>query len=116
MIGGDPPTDEVPTGFDLVLLEHVVHRFDAKQNRRILTAARRAAAPGAWLLLLDFFLEPTGVPRLIDTLHAGEYPVIDGTTVHPRAEVEEWLVDAGWQPVDLLELPGSPRVIVAKAR
>ncbi|MFE3200608.1 methyltransferase [Embleya sp. NPDC055664] len=116
VIGGDPLSGEVPTGFDLVLLEHVVHRFDTEHNRRIVAAARKAAEPGARLLLLDFFLEPTGTPRLIDTLHAGEYLVIDGTTVYPRAEVEEWLVEAGWHPVDVLELPGSPRVIVAEAR
>ncbi|MYW00141.1 methyltransferase, partial [Streptomyces sp. SID3343] len=113
VLTGDPLVDDVPTGFDLVLLEHVVHRFDAEQNRRIVAAAHKAAAPGARLLLLDFFLEPDGDPRLIDTLHAGEYLVIDGTVVYPRTEVEEWLTSAGWQPVDLLELPGSPRVIVA---
>ncbi|WP_214408429.1 methyltransferase [Sphaerisporangium fuscum] len=113
---GDPVTGEVPTGYDLVLLEHVVHRFDAGQNRRIIENARSAAAPGATLILLDFFLDSDDRQRAIDALHAGEYLVIDGTTVYPEDEVRGWLREAGWEPVETRALPGSPRVIIAEAR
>lgn len=113
---GDPLTGEVPTGFDLVLLEHVVHRYDAGQNRRIIERARAAAAPGATLLLLDFFLDSDAEQRTIDALHAAEYLVIDGTVVYPEDEVRDWLRDAGWEPVETRALPGSPRVIIAEAR
>lgn len=113
---GDPVTGEVPAGFDLVLLEHVAHRFDAEQNRRIIAQARRAAAPGATLLLLDFFLDADPEQRTLDALHAGEYLVIDGTVVYPEDEVRGWLREAGWEPVETRPLPGSPRVIIAEAR
>ncbi|MGV9771238.1 methyltransferase [Streptosporangium sp. NPDC003464] len=116
VVDGDPLAGDVPTGFDLVLLEHVAHRFDAEQNRLIARRARQAAAPGATLLLLDFFLDSDDSQRAIDALHAGEYLVIDGTTVHPEDEVRGWLRDAGWEPVETRALPGSPRVIVAEAR
>ena len=100
---------------DLLLLTHVLHRFDAEQNRAILAAARGAAESGATLLLLDFFLDRGERQRAIDALHAGEYFNIDGTIVYPIAEVEEWLAGSGWRAERLLELPGSPRVIVATA-
>ncbi|MEU7983564.1 methyltransferase [Streptosporangium canum] len=116
VVDGDPLAGDVPTGFDLVLLEHVAHRFDAGQNRLIARRAREAAAPGATLLLLDFFLDSDDSQRAIDALHAGEYLVIDGTTVYPEDEVRGWLREAGWEPVETRELPGSPRVIVAEAR
>ncbi|MBL3701013.1 methyltransferase [Leucobacter luti] len=100
---------------DLVLLTHVLHRFDPAQNRAILAAARDAAAPGATLMLLDFFLDQDGTQRAIDALHAGEYFNIDGTVVYPVEEVEAWLTEAGWKSDRLVALPGSPRVLVATA-
>ncbi|MBD0671417.1 methyltransferase [Streptomyces sp. CBMA156] len=113
---GDATAGEVPGGFDLVLLEHVVHRFDAEQNRAIVRRARQAAAEGATLVLLDFFLDSDEHQRTIDALHAGEYLVIDGTVVYPEDEVRGWLREAGWEPVETRALPGSPRIIIAEAR
>ncbi|KAB2371795.1 methyltransferase [Actinomadura montaniterrae] len=112
----DPVTGDIPEPHDLVLLEHVVHRFDAEQNRAIIGRARRAASDGATLVLLDFFLDTDPRQRAIDALHAGEYLVIDGTVVYPEDEVRGWLEEAGWAPVETRELPGSPRIIIAEAR
>ncbi|NRQ39755.1 polyketide biosynthesis methyltransferase [Nonomuraea sp. NN258] len=111
----DVLTGEVPSGFDLVLLEHVVHRYEPEQNVRIAERARQAAAPGARLLVLDFFLDDEPRQRTLDALHAGEYLMIDGTTVYPHDEVCSWLTGAGWEPMETRALPGCPRVIVAQA-
>ncbi|QZY51662.1 methyltransferase family protein [Leucobacter tenebrionis] len=100
---------------DLVLLTHVLHRFDEAQNRAILRASRGAAAEGATLMLLDFFLDEDETQRPIDALHAGEYFNIDGTVVYPIAQVEGWLAETGWKAERLVALPGSPRVLVATA-
>lgn len=100
---------------DLVLLTHVLHRFDETQNREILGASRGAAAEGATLMLLDFFLDEDETQRPIDALHAGEYFNIDGTVVYPIAQVEGWLAETGWKAERLVALPGSPRVLVATA-
>lgn len=115
VVGAATPDAEPAGEFDLVLVNHVVHRFSAEENRAILRHARAAAAPGARLLVLDFFLDDDRVPRPLDALHAGEYLVIDGTVVYPEADVRSWLSDAGWRAVDRLTLPGSPRVLVAEA-
>lgn len=101
--------------FDLVMLNHVVHRFSAGQNRTILKHARQAAVKGARLLVLDFFLDDNENQRVIDALHAAEYLVIDGTVVFPEAEVRAWLAEAGWRPRETVSLPGSPRVLTADA-
>ncbi|MEV0665393.1 methyltransferase dimerization domain-containing protein [Actinomadura luteofluorescens] len=116
VVEADPLTGDVPEGFDLVLLEHVVHRFDAERSKAMIRRARRAAAPGGTLVLLDFFLDDHPDQRVIDALHAGEYLVIDGTVVHPEAEVRGWLSGAGWEPVETRALPASPRIIIAEAR
>ncbi|RKT53727.1 methyltransferase [Saccharothrix australiensis] len=111
------PTETAAPGgdHDIVMVNHVVHRFTAEQNRTILANARAAAKEGATLLLLDFFLDDDERQRPIDALHAGEYFVIDGTVVYPEAEVRSWLAGAGWRAREVLALPGSPRVLVADA-
>ncbi len=96
------------------MINHVIHRFTAEQNRVILANARAAARAGATLLLLDFLLDDDERQRPIDALHAGEYLVIDGTVVYPESEVTAWLTAAGWRQREVLALPGSP-VIVAEA-
>ena len=100
---------------DFVLLGGVLHRFTEEQNRAILQASRAAATPGATLHVIDFFLDQDGAQRAIDALHAGEYFNIDGTVVYGVEQVTEWLKEAGWQFDSLVELPGSPRVLVATA-
>ncbi|WP_149551520.1 methyltransferase [Streptomyces marokkonensis] len=114
----DPaPTDTAQPGgdHDLVMVNHVIHRFTAEQNRAILANARAAARPGATLLLLDFLLDDDDRQRPIDALHAGEYFVIDGTVVYPESEVTAWLEASGWRRREVIALPGSPRVVVAEA-
>ncbi|UVS80040.1 acetylserotonin O-methyltransferase [Actinokineospora sp. UTMC 2448] len=110
----DPLTDDVPGRYDAVLLEHVIHRFDAEQNKTFLRVARGVVDPGATLLVLDFLLDPAD-GRRIDPVLAGEYLVIDGTVVYPEAEVVGWLAETGWRLVEVRPLPGSPRVVVAEA-
>lgn len=111
-----PTESTVPTGsYDLILASHVIHRFDAQQNATIFENLRKAAAPNAKLMVLDFFLDSNPHQRAIDALHAGEYFVIDGTIVYPQDEVEVWLKAASWKPSNVIELPGSPRVLVADA-
>lgn len=115
-VEGADTADAQPGGsHDLVLVNHVIHRFDAAQNRAILRNARAAAAEGATLVLLDFFLDDDPQQRKIDALHAGEYYNIDGTVVYQESVVRDWLADTGWRAEHTVALPGSPRILLATA-
>jgi len=113
------PADTVaatPAGpFDLVLVQHCIHRFTPDQNRTILAHARAAAAPGATLVVVDFVLDDEPRQRLVDAVHAAEYLVIDATVAYPVAEIAQWLDAAGWALRESVDLPGSPRALVAQA-
>lgn len=113
----EAPTETAEPGgdHDLLLLTHVLHRFTEEQNKHILAASRGAAADGATLMLLDFYLDNDETQRSLDALHAGEYFNIDGTLVYPIEVVEAWLAESGWKFDRLVDLPGSPRVLVATA-
>lgn len=112
---GDTATVKPGGEHDLVMVNHVLHRFSREENLGILANARAAAAPGATLMVLDFYLDDSEAQRKIDALHAGEYYNIDGTVVYPVSDVHEWLVSTGWSPQDTLDLPGSPRILLATA-
>lgn len=113
--GAETATAQPEGSHDLVLVNHVIHRFGDAENRDIFRNARAAAADGATLVVLDFFLDDDPQQRKIDALHAGEYYNIDGTVVYPEAVVREWLTDAGWRAERTVALPGSPRILVATA-
>ncbi len=112
---GDTATARPEGTYDLVLANHVIHRFSAEENAQIFRNLRAAAAEGATLTVLDFFLDDDADQRGIDALHAGEYLVIDGTVVYPEAQVRGWLRDAGFQVREKVALPASPRVLIATA-
>ncbi|WP_091231291.1 methyltransferase dimerization domain-containing protein [Microbacterium sp. 3J1] len=112
---GDTATATPEGEYDLILANHVIHRFGAEENARIFRNLRGAAAAGATLTVLDFFLDDDDEQRALDAVHAGEYLVIDGTVVYPEAEVRGWLADAGWEVREKIALAGSPRVLIATA-
>ncbi|WP_029041878.1 methyltransferase family protein [Cucumibacter marinus] len=115
VISVETPEAKPEGEFDLVFLNHVIHRFSVEENKRIFKNARAAAAKGAKLAVLDFYLDNDAHQRPIDALHAAEYHVIDGTVVFPEDDVNAWLEAAGWKPTGMVALPGSPRVLIAEA-
>ena len=54
-VGGDFFTDDIPSA-ELYVLKRIVYGFDDEQAARILANVRRAATPGATLLLVEPFL------------------------------------------------------------
>ncbi|MFF1574499.1 methyltransferase dimerization domain-containing protein [Leifsonia sp. NPDC058292] len=113
--GAETASAEPGGEHDLIMVNHVIHRFGDAQNRGIFEHARAAAAPGATLIVLDFFLDDDPEQRAIDAMHAGEYYNIDGTVVYPESVVRDWLEAAGWAPQGTVALPGSPRILIATA-
>ncbi|MDR2373297.1 MAG: hypothetical protein LBD77_04205 [Bifidobacteriaceae bacterium] len=113
----DMPTETgVPGGnHDLVLAIHVIHRFSDPENRAILAHLRTSARPGAKLAVFDFFHDTSSAQRDLDARHAAEYINFDGTVVWPEETVVSWLDEAGWSFEGYVPVPGSPRVLVARA-
>lgn len=112
--GADTVTAEPPGEHDVILVQHCIHRFTSDENQQILRHCRDAATPGARLLIVDFVLDDEPRQRALDAFHGAEYLVIDSTVAYPVADIHDWLAATGWKPVDLVALPGSPRVIVAE--
>lgn len=115
------PTPEALTGdaaaalHDLVLLNHCIHRFTGDENTAILRHARAVSEADAELIIVDFIADESPRERRIDALHGAEYLVIDSTVTHQLAAIESWLSASGWKLDRVIELPGSPRAVIASA-
>jgi len=55
--------DAVPEGGDAYVLKHIIHDWDDERAAAILSACRRAMAPGARLLIVDHVIPPGNDPH-----------------------------------------------------
>jgi SAM-dependent methyltransferase len=116
VITGDAMGGELPAGHDVFLLANLVHYWSAEQNQELLRRVRRAAQPGAALLLADFWTNPAHTEPLQAALMAGEFAVhIRTGDVYSMEEVCGWLDHTGWRFTGHRPLAGPQSLIVAQA-
>ena len=116
MIEGDFLKNVLPKGHDAVLLAHVVHVLVPEQNLQLLRQARQAVTPGARLLMVDFWMDPTHTQPLMGALMAGEFLVVGGNgDVYSVEEGRKWLEQSGWRYVEHKPLSGPVTLLVAEA-
>jgi SAM-dependent methyltransferase len=116
VVSGDFFTDPLPAGQDAIILANVVHLFSPERNQVLLRRARQAVAPGARLLLVDFWTDPTHTQPLPAALLAGEFLVIAGEgDVYSQDELHGWLAGSGWRPLEHRALTGPASLVIAEA-
>ena len=116
IVEGDFLKDPLPKGHDVVLLAHVIHALVSESNLELLRRARQAVAPGARLLMVDFWMNPTHTEPLAGALMAGEFLVVGGAgDVYSVEEARGWLDKSGWRFVELRPLGGPISLLVAEA-
>lgn len=104
----------VPPGGDFYLLKHILHDWNDEDGLRILGSVRRAAEPGARLLVVDAVLPGSSVP------HPGvELDIVMLLAVTGRertaSEFEALLARAGFRLHRILPTPSLPSIIEAVA-
>jgi len=115
VVVGDATVGELPPGFDVFLLANLVHYWSPERNRDVLARIRRAAAPGARLLLADFWTDPTHTQPVHAALMAGEMAVhIPDGDIYSADEATSWLETTGWRFLNHRPLAGPQSLIVAE--
>jgi SAM-dependent methyltransferase len=113
---GDVLKDALPVDHDVVLMANLIHYWSPEQNRALLKAVRAAAAPGARLLLADFWTNATHTEPLMAALMAGEFAAhLKDGDVYSVEEIGQWLPSAGWRFVQHVPLAGPVSLVVAEA-
>jgi len=112
----DALRDPLPRDHDVFLVANLVHYYTPDTNRDLLRRIGAAAAPGARLLLADFWTDPTHTEPLHAALMAGEFAVhVHDGDVYSVDEVSAWLAETGWHFESHLPLAGPQSLIVATA-
>jgi hypothetical protein len=112
---GNAMEDELPTGHDCALLANIIHYFLPHENIVLLRRVRAAVESGARLLVVDWWTDPTHTQPLPAALMAGEFLANVGGDVYSEDEMNVWLGESGWRPLERLPLVGPQSVIIAEA-
>jgi ubiquinone/menaquinone biosynthesis C-methylase UbiE len=116
VVNGDAMTGELPGGHDVFLLANLIHYWSPEQNRELLQHVRRAAEPGARLLVADFWRDPTHTQPVIAALMAGEFAVhLRNGDVYSVEEGRSWLAETGWRFLDHRPLAGPTSLVTSEA-
>jgi SAM-dependent methyltransferase len=114
IVEGDFFRDRLPEDHDVILLANVLHNFLPERNRALLQRLSTSAPPGARLLLVDFWTDPTHTHPLTAALMAGAFLLTSQGDVYSAEEVRDWLQTAGWRSVEHKPLAGPMSLIVAE--
>jgi SAM-dependent methyltransferase len=112
---GNAMENHLPAGHDVVLLANIVHYFAPDQNVELMERVRASVEPGARLVLVDWWTDPTHTQPLPTALMAGEFLANVGGDVYSAEEMHAWLAHTGWRGVETLPLAGPQSAIVAEA-
>jgi hypothetical protein len=112
IVEGDVLKGELPTGFDSLLLSHVIHCFSVDENRVVLEAAHGATSPGGRLLIVEFFLEDTKTAPVAGTLMSAEFLMNTHGIAYSTTEVRGLAEQLGWRFVEHRALAGPVSLTV----
>ncbi|HXI02709.1 MAG TPA: methyltransferase [Candidatus Saccharimonadales bacterium] len=116
VLDGDFFTDDIPAGHDVILMANVVHLFGHARNIELLGRVRERVAPGAKLLLLDFWTDETRTQPTFAALMAGEFLAVTGEgDVYNEQDVDRWCEASGWKRLDRRDVAGPASLIVCEA-
>jgi predicted O-methyltransferase YrrM len=116
VVVGDATTGALPSGYDVFLMANLIHYWSPDENRSLLRRVRSAAEPGAWLLLADFWTDPTHTQPLQAALMAGEFAVhVRNGDVYSVDDGRGWLDETGWRFIRHAPLAGPQSLVVAQA-
>lgn len=114
VLAADIFQDELPTGYDAILVAHLLHLFPAERNIALLAKLRDVIPPTGRLLLVDWWRDwkspaPTGA-----VYSSWEFLMKSGGDTYPSSEAAKWLAETGWRLVDHRQLVDPASLLVAE--
>jgi 3-hydroxy-5-methyl-1-naphthoate 3-O-methyltransferase len=112
---GDMLSDDLGSGFNIVMLNAICHMFSEEQNRNLFRRIRQALAPKGCLAVQDFILNPDKTGPLHAALFSLNMLVgTEGGASYSELEYKSWMKAAGFSEVSKISLPGPSDLIVGR--
>jgi len=112
-VSGDYLSDDLGSGFDLVLMSAIIHINNPEENRQLIKKGADALLPGGQLVIMDHLMsedrtEPLqgavfAINMLVGTKHGDTYT---------RDEIGGWMMAAGLHGIKTLEVPSGTQYII----
>ena len=100
-VSADMFVDEVPPGVDAILLSNVLHDWDVRECRGLVTRLAASLPPGGKLLVHDVFLnDELDGPLPIALYSAALFSLTEGRA-YSAAEYRSWMEEAGLEPGEI---------------
>lgn len=114
-VPGDLLTDELGSGYDLILLFSLAHLLSEEQNRGLFERCHRALAPGGRVAIHDHILAADKTSPHAGALFALNMLVATpGGATYSFDEYAAWLRDAGFREVERKEIEGPTDVVIGR--
>lgn len=104
LVAGNFYEDELPGGHDLALVSAIIHQNSPAENIELFKKVSRAMAPGGRIIIRDHVMEPDRTEPREGAIFAVNMLVnTDGGGTYTFDEIKDWLVEAGFVKVRLLQ-------------
>lgn len=117
ILEGNVFADPIPPGHDVFLVANLTHLHLPERNIELLRRIRAAAAPGARVLLVDFWTNRQRTEPAFACMLAGQFQIVSGEgDVYSVEAANGWLEAAGFTPLVHQPFAGAASLIVGEAR
>jgi (2Fe-2S) ferredoxin/predicted O-methyltransferase YrrM len=114
---GDMLTDDLGSGYDIIMLNAICHMFSEEQNQQLFRRARQALAPNGRLVVQDFVLNSDKTGPLYAALFSLNMLVgTDHGASYSETEYSGWMKNAGFADISRIKLLGPSDLIVGLAK
>lgn len=114
-VAGDFTKDDLPVGYDLVLLSQVLHSYPPSQCKALMAKASRSLNPGGLLIVNEFALDETRTQPPSAVLFSVNMLVnTDGGSAYTRSEIIRWMQDAGVANIEEMDLAGRSTAFIGR--
>lgn len=114
---GDFLSDDLGSGYDLILLFSITHLLSENENQDLLARCHHALAPGGRVAIHDHIMDASKTrPRAGAIFALNMLLATPGGGTYSGDEYGEWLRAAGFGAVERRELPGEPTGVLIGVR